>query len=147
MFKGHHVNTINEKGRLSIPSKFRDRLNECGADYLVVTKGLDLCLWVFTPEEWERTERIMAGLSAVRKVEMAFKRHIIGSAEDCPIDAQGRILIPMSLRTYANLKKKCLILGLVNRIEIWDYDIYNRETGDILKNLDEHREFLAGLGL
>jgi len=146
VFKGHHINTINEKGRLSIPAKFRDRLAECGADRLVVTKSIDPCLWVFTPEEWERMERLASGLSTVRKVEMAFRRHIIGSAEDCPIDAQGRILIPMSLRTYAGLKKKCLIVGLVNRIEIWDNETYDRGMAD-LKELDDHREFLANLGL
>jgi len=147
VFKGHHVNTINEKGRLSIPSKFRDRLNECGADRLVVTKSVDPCLWVFTPEEWEKMEKIAAGLSTMNRLQMAYKRHVIGSAEDCIIDPQGRILIPLSLREYAGLKKKCLIVGLVNRIEIWDNDTYNGSTADAFDELRNSREDLAALGL
>ncbi|HOJ13025.1 MAG TPA: division/cell wall cluster transcriptional repressor MraZ [Deltaproteobacteria bacterium] len=147
MFKGHHVNTINEKGRLSIPSRFRELLNESGADHFVVTKSVDPCLWVFTPEGWERLEKIASGLSTMDRLQMAFIRHVVGSAEDCPVDAQGRILIPMSLRSYAGLKKKCLIVGLINRIEIWNNDTYDVETSGAFEQLRNSREALAAFGL
>ena len=147
MLKGHYVNTINEKGRLSIPSKFREFLNEWGANVLIVTKSIDPCLWVFTPDDWEKIEKIATGLSMVRQEDMWFKRHVVGSAEECPLDAQGRILIPSSLRDYAGLRKKCLVVGLVGRIEIWDQDTYNKGMEEALKDSGKLRKELASIGL
>ncbi|MCU0575266.1 MAG: division/cell wall cluster transcriptional repressor MraZ [Desulfobacterota bacterium] len=147
MLKGHYVNTINEKGRLSIPSKFRDFLNEWGANVLIVTKSIDPCLWVFTPDDWEKIEKLAAGLSMVKREDIVFKRHVVGSAEECPLDAQGRILIPASLREYAGLRKKCLVVGLVDRIEIWDQDTYNKDMEGALKDSEKLREGLASIGV
>ena len=147
MLKGHYINSINEKGRLSIPSKFRDILKEWGAAYLVVTKSIDRCLLVFAPDDWERMEQVAKGLSMVKKEDIVFKRHFVGSAEECPIDAQGRILIPSGLRDYAGLKKKCLLVGIVDRIEIWDQDTYNKGMEEALEDSEKLREGLAKLGL
>ncbi len=147
MFKGHYVNSINEKGRVSIPSKFREVLNGWEADHLVVTKGLDKCLTAYAPEEWERMEKKASGLSSIRSADIIFQRHVMGSAEECQIDAQGRILIPSSLREYAGLKKKCLIMGVTSRFEIWDVDAYDTYMKEALKDPDSLREKLAELGL
>ncbi|HVN71618.1 MAG TPA: division/cell wall cluster transcriptional repressor MraZ [Desulfomonilia bacterium] len=147
MLKGHYVNSINEKGRLSIPSKFRDILREWEADHLIVTKSIDRCLLAFAPEDWERMEKLASGLSMVKKEDIVFKRHLVGSAEECPIDAQGRILIPSGLREYADLKKKCLLVGIVDRIEIWDQDTYNKSMEEALEDSEKLREGLAKLGL
>ena len=83
----------------------------------------------------------------VKKEDIVFKRHLVGSAEECPIDAQGRILIPSGLRDYAGLKKKCLLVGIVDRIEIWDQDTYNKGMEEALEDSEKLREGLAKLGL
>lgn len=147
MFKGHFINSINEKGRLSIPSKFRDVLSGWETDYLVVTKGLDQCLTAYAPEEWERMEKKAANLSAIRRADIVYKRHVMGSAEECQIDAQGRILVPSTLRDYAGLKKKCLCVGVIDRFEIWDVETYDLYMKEALKDPDSLREVLAELGL
>ena len=147
MLKGHFVNSINNKGRLSIPSKFREVLAECDANHIIVTKGLDKCLMAFAPEDWERLEKKASILSMVRKADILFKRHVVGSAEECQIDAQGRILIPASLREYADLTKKCLFVGITDRIEIWDQDTYKAYMEDALKDSESLLEGLAELGL
>ncbi len=147
MLKGHYVNSINEKGRLSIPSRFRDVLREWEASHLIVTKSIDRCLLAFAPDDWERMEQLAKGLSMVKKEDIVFKRHLVGSAEECPIDAQGRILIPSGLRDYAGLKKKCLLVGIVDRIEIWDQDTYNQSMEEALEDSEKLREGLAKLGL
>lgn len=147
MFKGHSVNSINEKGRLSIPSKYRDVLEECGADRLILTKWLDKCLVGFAPDEWEKIEKKAANLSVVNSRSNIFKRHVVGSAEECVIDSQGRILIPANLREYAGLKKKCLFVGISDRLEIWDVETYDSIMEEALKDSEGLREGLAELGL
>lgn len=147
MLKGHFVNSINNKGRLSIPSKFREVLSDWDTDHLIITKGLDRCLMSFAPEDWERMEKKASTLSMVRQADILFKRHVMGSAEDCQIDAQGRILIPSSLREYADLKKKCLFVGITDRFEIWDLDTYEAYMKEALKDSKNLLEGLAELGL
>ena len=147
MFKGHYINLINEKGRVSIPSKFREIVERRGADRLIVTKGLDCCLVAFTPDEWERLEEKARRLSMVKRSDIVFKRQVIGSAEECQIDAQGRILIPGALREYGGLKKKCLFVGVTDRFEIWDQDTYNEFMQAALKDPEDLRRELAELGL
>lgn len=147
MFKGHYINSINDKGRVSIPSRFRDVLNGWAADHLIVTKGLDQCLVAYAPEDWERMEKKAAALSTVRRADIIFKRHVMGSAEECQLDAQGRILVPASLREYAGLKKKCLCVGVTDRFEIWDVDTYDAYMKEALKDPESLRDKLAELGL
>lgn len=145
MFKGHYINSINEKGRLSIPSKFREGLDS--SERLIITKWLDTCLAAFSPEEWEQVEEKASRLSMVRSADIFFIRHVIGSAEECLIDAQGRVLIPASLRDYAGLKKKCLFVGITKRFEIWDAETYDRVMQQALESPEDLREELAKLGL
>jgi len=147
MFKGHYINSINDKGRLSIPAKFREVLSGCESDVLIVTKSLDQCLMAYAPEEWERMEQKASALSTIRRADIIFKRHVMGSAEECQIDGQGRILVPSSLREYAGLKKKCLFVGVVDRFEIWDVETYDLYMKEALKDPESLREKLAELGL
>jgi len=83
----------------------------------------------------------------VKKVDIVFKRHVVGSAQECPLDAQGRILIPSSLRDYAGLRKKCLVVGLVARIEIWDKATYDKDMEEALIDSEKLREGLASIGV
>ena len=131
---------------MSIPSKFREILSGCKADYVVVTKDLDRCLAAYAPDEWDKAELKASKLSDVRKADIIYKRHILNSAEECQIDAQGRILIPVSLREYAGLKKKCYVMGVSNRFEIWDADTYDQYMTEAMKDPDSLREQLAELG-
>jgi len=147
LLKGHYVNSINEKGRLSIPSKFRDILKELGASYLIVTKSIDRCLLAFAPDDWDHMEKLASTLSMVKKEDIWFKRHLVGSAEECPIDVQGRILIPAGLREYAELRKKCLLVGIIDRFEIWDQDTYNKSMKEALEDSEKMREGLGKLSI
>ncbi len=140
MFKGHYVNTINDKGRLSIPSRFREVLDGDNLVHVVLTKGLDTCLTAYPPHEWELTEQRVARMSSGNKVALMYKRHVVGSAEECQIDAQGRILIPASLRDYAGLKKKCLLVGITDRFEIWDQETYDAFMKEALAALDDSQD-------
>lgn len=146
MFKGHYINSINDKGRLSIPSKFREFLSGIETDTLVITKSFDQCLVAYAPDEWEKMEKKASGLSAIRMADKVYKRHIMGSAEECQLDAQGRILIPATLREYAGLKKKCLCVGVGERFEIWDKDAYEAFMQEALKNRTSFEDELAALG-
>ncbi len=147
VFTGHYINSINEKGRLSIPSKFREILSGCSADSVWVTKDLDRCLAAYSPDEWENAKDKASKLSDVRRADIIYKRHILNSAVECQIDAQGRILIPVSLREYAGLKKKCYIMGVSNRFEIWDADTYDLYMNEATKDPDSLRKELAELGI
>jgi len=147
MFKGHYINSINEKGRLSIPSKFREALDSGGHDHLIITKSFDPCLTAYLPDEWEKVEEKTRHLSMVRKADNFFLRHVFGSAVECTIDPQGRVLIPASLREYASLEKKCLFVGITERFEIWDVERYDRFMKQAMESPEELREELAKLGL
>jgi MraZ protein len=146
VFQGHYVNLINDKGRLSIPSEFREVLSGCEAEYLWVTKDLDKCLAAYAPDEWEQVKKKASKLSDIRKADIIYKRHILNAAQKCQLDAQGRILIPVGLREYAGLKKKCYIMGVSNRFEIWDAETYDMYMKEAMKDPDDLRKQLADLG-
>lgn len=147
MFKGHFVNSINDKGRLSIPSRFRDELEICGTSAIVVTKGIDSCLVAYSPDEWEKVEEKASQLSSFKPAGIFYKRHVIGSAEECQIDPQGRILVHSSLREYAGLKNKCLFVGITDRFEIWNQETYDKVMKEALASPGDLRDELAKLGL
>jgi len=112
---GEYHHNIDAKGRLAIPARFREGLGE----RFVATKGLDNCLFVFPMAEWARLEEKLKALPFTRADARAFVRFFFAGAAECELDAQGRILIPEHLRTYAKLEKECVILGVSNRVEIW----------------------------
>ena len=122
MFKGRYAHTLDSKGRLSIPSKFRDVLTDHQEDVLILT-NFDSCLLGFTGEEWALLEEKIRGQSMfstmLRQDMRAFVRYFFSGASECPLDRQGRILIPPALREFAGLEKEVVLLGLANRIEIW----------------------------
>jgi MraZ protein len=122
VFKGRYAHTLDSKGRLSIPSKFRDVLADHQEDVLILT-NFDSCLLGFTQEEWRLLEEKIRGQSMfstmLRQDMRAFVRYFFSGASECPLDKQGRILIPPSLREFAGFEKEVVLLGLANRIEIW----------------------------
>ena len=132
----HH--NIDEKGRLIIPSKFRSELGE----RLIITKGLDKCLFVYSETEWNKVIQKVGSLQFTKKNVRAFERTFIGGASIIEFDKQGRINITSPLVHYANIQKECVIIGVNERLEIWgleEFDKYMMESeeslGDKLEDL------------
>ena len=115
MFMGEYNHTIDTKGRLIIPSKFREELGE----EFVVTKGLDGCLFVFPNQAWQEFEEKLRALPLTNKSARQFSRFFVAGATPCELDKQGRILIPATLREFAGLEKDVVLTGNITRIEIW----------------------------
>ncbi len=129
IFRGRFEYTIDPKGRVNIPSRFREQLSESGPDNIVVT-NYSGCLYAYPAGEWERIEEKLASrVSSVNRKKNAFVRFFVGGAVEVEPDKQGRILIPPSLRSYAGLVKDVVIIGMPNRFEIWDRDRWNVEVG------------------
>ena len=140
MFIGEYNHNLDNKGRIAVPVKFRDDLKK-GA---VVTKGLDGCLFLYTMSEWKILAEKLSKLPISQSNTRAFARLMLAGAMDVQVDKQGRIILPDYLRKYATLKKKVIINGLYNRLEIWDEnnwekykEITEKESGDIAEKLGE----------
>jgi len=143
VFIGEYQHILDPKGRVIMPSKFRDGLG----DKFVVTKGLDHCLFVYPQNEWQELERKLRTLPLTSKDARAFTRFFFAGATECELDKQGRILIPANLREYAELTKELVIIGVASRVEIWSkekWDDYNDDA-----NLDHQSivEKMAELGI
>ena len=115
MFMGEYNHTIDAKGRLIIPSRFRELLGE----EFVLTKGLDGCLSIYPMSEWEAFEQKLRALPLTNKNARTFSRFFVAGATPCELDKQGRILIPQTLREFAGLDKDVVLTGNLNRIEVW----------------------------
>jgi len=127
MFIGEYSHSLDDKGRLAIPAKFRRELLK-GA---VVTRGLDNCLFLYTKSEWQKLVEKLSTLPIGQSDSRAFARLMLAGAMDVNLDKQGRIILPEYLRKFADLKKKTIIAGLFNRLEIWDdtkWDVYKTQT-------------------
>jgi len=146
MFRGRFEYTIDPKGRVSIPAKFRELLAEKYDDRLIVT-NFDRCLVVYPYEEWRILEDKVSSLSMVKKEAKAFQRFFLSGAAECPIDKLGRILIPPTLRTYAQLEKNVVFAGLVKKFEIWSRERWAEEIVRSQENFEGISEALAELGL
>ena len=137
MLMGEFHHNLDEKGRLIIPSKFR---NELGEAY-VITKGLDKCLFVYSITEWDKIVSKLNTLQFTKKNVRAFERSFIGSASLNEFDKQGRINITSPLVHYANIKKECVIIGVSERLEIWskeEFESYMNDNEDNLEQITEN---------
>lgn len=121
MLMGEFHHNIDEKGRLIIPSKFRSELGE----RLIITKGLDKCLFVYSESEWNKVMQKVGSLQFTKKNVRAFERTFIGGASIIEFDKQGRINITSPLVRYANIQKECVIIGVNERLEIWGLEEFN----------------------
>ena len=143
MFLGEYNHTIDEKGRLAIPVKFRSALT-AGA---VVTRGIDRCLSLYTKDEWEKKAQQFAALPTAQKNSRAFARLMLAGAMDVELDRQGRVVIPDYLRSYAGTKRKVVVAGLYNRMEIWDAAMWAKDKLNAEKGSDAIAEQLGALGV
>ena len=124
MFLGEHQHTIDPKGRVVLPSRFRSEL----AKGCFVTKGLDRCLWIFTPEQWEIEIRDFSTLPRRDRQNRNNSRVFFAGAIDQKLDKQGRVQIPAGLREYARLDKEVTVVGVAERIEIWNTSSWQELT-------------------
>ena len=115
MFVGEFSHTIDDKGRLTIPAKFRDEL-EGG---VIVTRGLDGCLWAYPRYEWEKLAEKISQQPSTNQAVRNFVRFMFSSAFDSIPDRQGRVIIPQNLRNYADIQSEATVIGVMNRVEIW----------------------------
>jgi MraZ protein len=141
MFMGEYSHSVDAKGRMIMPAKFREQLG----DTFVVTKGVDGCLYVYSQEEWERIEAKFREVNLTTKDARKFMRFFFAGAATCEVDKQGRILIPGVLREFAGLDKDVVLVGVLTKIEIWDKERY--EEASSYEDMDEIVEHMAELGL
>lgn len=140
MFMGEYNHTIDAKGRLIIPSKFRETLG----DEFVITKGLDGCLFVYDNKEWTIFEEKLKSLPLTNKDARQFVRFFLAGANSVEVDKQGRILVPAVLREFAGLEKDTVLVGVASRIEIWSRERWEDNT---YEDMDEIAGHMADLGL
>ncbi len=129
MFRGRFEHTIDSKGRLSIPAKIRETLNERYDSRLVVT-AYDSCLLAYPHAEWQKLEEKVSGLAEFRKDTRSFLRFFYSSATDCSIDRLGRIIIPKELRDYAGLEKDVVLIGAFRHVELWSKPLWDKASKD-----------------
>ena len=141
MFMGEYSHTIDAKGRLIVPSKFRELLG----NEFVVTKGLDGCLFVYPNEEWNSIEEKFRNIPLTTKDARKFSRFFFAGAAVCEVDKQGRILLPQVLRDFADLQKDIVLVGVLSRIEIWSRERW--QDANTYDDMDEIAEHMAELGL
>ena len=143
MFIGEYNHNLDDKGRLAIPAKFRAILKK-GA---VATKGLDNCLFLYSREQFEKIAARFAALPISQSKARAFMRHMLAGAMDVEGDNQGRITLPEYLRKFSSLKKKVIVAGLYNHLEIWDEALWQKDKGETEKNSNAIAEELGDLGI
>ena len=149
MFTGEQTQKMDVKGRTVIPSKIRDNL----AEKLVVTRGIDKCLFAYPESAWTALQEKLSSLPFTDKKVRSFNRFFLGGAETLDADKQGRVLVPASLRAYASLDKEVVWVGVGNRIEIWDIDKWNEQMNEYLESddaeekMEDLAEYMASLGV
>ena len=142
MFMGEYNHTIDAKGRLIVPAKFREILG----DNFIVTKGLDGCLFVYPNDEWTRFEEKLKSLPLTNKNARQFTRFFLAGAAACEVDTQGRILLPQVLREFASLEKDVVLVGVASRIEIWSRERWDESMNTYDGDMDEVAENMESLG-
>ncbi|MEJ2429928.1 MAG: division/cell wall cluster transcriptional repressor MraZ [Deltaproteobacteria bacterium] len=146
MFRGRSIHTLDAKGRIRIPARFRDILKTRYEDRLVIT-NLDRCLVAYPLPEWEIIEEKLGSLSLVRQDVKAFQRFFISGASECNFDKQGRVLIPQTLRDQASLEREVVLAGMLRSFEIWSKDYWDQEIKTAHDNFSQITTTLAELGI
>lgn len=143
MFIGEYTHSVDGKGRVAVPAKFRTKLKK-GA---IVTRGLDSSLFLYPTDEWKELAQKISSLPLGQGKSRAFARLMLSGAMDVSIDSQGRILLPDYLRKYAQMGKKIVFAGLYNRLEIWDEKLWQSYRTQAEKSSNEIAEAMGELGI
>ncbi len=147
MFIGRYEHTIDQKGRTSLPARYRETLLGKYDERLVITNSYSKCLDLYPYKEWERLLDKVNSLPSSEKAVKAFQRFVIAGGKECTVDKQGRILISPTLREFAGLEKEIVFVGVSNKIEIWNKASWEEEFNKSKKTLEEHSDTLADYGL
>jgi len=144
-FIGHHSYSLDNKGRVSIPADFREVLSERYDERLVLMKHYDRCLVAHPLEEWQKLDEKIMSLPASDPMVTKFLRNFYSSAKVCDLDRQGRILVPPALKAYAGLSRDVMIVGLSNKIELWDQETWQKENPE--EDFSAVRKAMAAYGI
>lgn len=143
MFIGEYEHSVDVKGRMIMPSKLRENIGE----KFIITKGLDKCLFAYSKSEWTNFEEKLKTLPLTNKNARDFVRFFLSGAVECEIDKQGRFLVPANLRTYANIDKEIVIIGVGTRLEIWNKEAWTNYSSEENISADEIAENMTMLGI
>ncbi|BCS81742.1 division/cell wall cluster transcriptional repressor MraZ [Anaerocellum diazotrophicum] len=143
MLIGEYKHVVDNKGRIILPSKFREELGE----RFILTKGLDNCLFGYSLKEWSVLEEKLKKLPLTSKEARTFLRFFFAGACECEVDKQGRVLIPQNLREYAGIQKEVFIIGVMTRIEIWSEDNWLKEMTNEDLSVDRIAQKMEELGI
>lgn len=146
MFRGRFEHSLDTKGRVSIPSRFREVLAAQFDERLIIT-NFDGCLWAYPVAEWQKIEERVAALPQFKPEVKALQRVFVSAASECPLDKQGRILIPQTLRDYAGIERDLVFVGMTRRVEIWSNKRWRDVFDKSQKDMGELSAKLAELGL
>jgi MraZ protein len=145
MFYGEYFHSIDRKGRLILPSKFREVAKANFVEKFFVTRGLDKCLFMFSEEEWRSQEAKFKSISFTKSQARTFNRLYFSGAQEAVADRQGRILLPQYLKDFAEIKREVVIVGVSNRIEIWAKDKWQEFYGNSRQSFEEIAEKLMDI--
>ena len=140
MFRGVNNITLDAKGRMAMPTRYRVRLHERCDGQLVVTVDRDHCLLVYPLPEWEEIERKLVRLPSLNKQARRLQRLLIGHATECQLDSNGRVLLPPPLREFASLDRQAVLIGQGNKFELWDEQVWNERRDGWLAEEDDELE-------
>ncbi len=145
MFYGEYKHSIDRKGRLILPAKFREAYKEYGVERFLLTRGLDQCIFMFGEEEWRAQEQKFKSASFTKQETRSFNRMFFSGAVDVVPDKQGRFIVPPYLKEYAGIKRDTVIIGVSNRIEIWDRKKWDEFYSNSSKTFEQTAENLLNL--
>ncbi|MHB8764690.1 MAG: division/cell wall cluster transcriptional repressor MraZ [Deferrisomatales bacterium] len=146
MFRGCFEHTVDDKGRLSIPAKFREALESSFVPPLIITRHKD-CLVAYSSDEWRALETRMSEFPSFDPKVQAFRRLFYAPAQECPLDKAGRILLPPTLRTFAALEREVVLAGMGKTFEIWSKERYDAMMAASLDDFDDIAQAMGELGL
>jgi MraZ protein len=145
MFYGEYVHSIDRKGRLILPAKFREAAKGNFVEKFFVTRGLDTCLFMFSEEEWKTQEGKFKSISFTKQEARVFNRLYFSGAVEVVPDKQGRILLPQYLKDFAEIKRDVVVVGVSNRIEIWSQDKWEEFYGNSKQSFEQIAEKLVDI--
>ena len=147
MFRGRYEHSLDDKGCLSIPARFRQELGEGGGDGALVITNFDRCLAAYPMTEWLELERRLAALPRFEPAVLDFQRYFISGAVECVPDKAGRILLPAGLRQGAGIERDCILAGQISKIEIWADHAWQNEFDGLASRFSSMTRELSGLGI
>lgn len=141
MFIGEYAHNLDAKGRIIIPSKFRDELHSS----FILTRGLDHCLTIYSLDQWNKILEKLSKLPTTKKAAREYVRMLTSGATECTLDSQGRIAIPSFLSRHADIVKECVIIGVSDHIEIWSKSVWDSYYEEASTNFEEVAESISDL--